>query len=309
MCVWFCGKRGTAAVIIRAMSSTTATHTADGRALLQPPWRDRAGRLSLLKLGVFAALFLPALWILLQWRLDWLGSKPVTEALHQCGQWAVRFLGLTLAVTPFRFIGNWPKLILVRRMLGLAALAYVLAHVSLYVVQEAYDIRQVLSEIALRFYLTIGAVGVAGLIALGATSTDAAIRRMGAAWRRLHLLVFPIAAIALLHFFIQTKIDVYEATLTAGLFVLLMVYRLMRRAGVGYTPLTLFGAAIAGGLLTMALEASWYGLATGAPPLAVLKANLNFDIAIRPGMWVMLAGAGVALLRVVRPAPPARKRG
>ncbi|OJY35815.1 MAG: hypothetical protein BGP06_02915 [Rhizobiales bacterium 65-9] len=291
------------------MSSTTAPQTAIRRAAVLPPWRDRAGRLSPLKLVVFLALLLPGLWILLQWRLDWLGSKPITEALHQCGLWAARLLGVTLAVTPFRYIGNWPKLFLVRRMLGLGALAYAILHVSLYVVQEAYDVPHVLSEIVLRFYLTIGAIGVVGLIILGATSTDATIRRMGAAWHRLHLLIYPISALALLHFFIQTKINVYEAVLTTGLFVLLILYRLMRRFGLAYTPLSLLAAAAAGGALTMAIEALWYGLATGVPGLAVLKANLNFDIAIRPGWWVALAGAGVALLRLARPAPPSRQRG
>lgn len=292
-----------------AMTVTSANAEAPTRLAFSAPWRDRAGRFSPLKALIFAALFLPALWIIAQWRLDWLGAKPVTEALHQCGLWAVRFLGFSLAATPLRFIGVWPKLFLVRRMLGLAALFYVAAHLALYVVQEAYDLPHVLSEIALRFYLTIGAVAVAGLIALGATSTDAMVRRLGESWHRLHRLVYPIAALALLHFFIQTKIDVYEAVLTTGLFGLLMIYRLMRRFRVAYTPWSLAAAAIVTGLLTMGVEASWYSLATGVPGLAVLKANLSFDIAIRPGWWVMLAGLCVAALKIARPSPPARARG
>ena len=68
------------------------------------PWLDRAGRLSPHKLLTFIALFGPALWIIVQWRFSWLGSKPVTEAIHQTGLWAVRFLLLSLAVTPLREI-------------------------------------------------------------------------------------------------------------------------------------------------------------------------------------------------------------
>lgn len=267
------------------------------------PWRDRAGRVSWLKLATFIGLFAPLVWIIAQWRLGWLGPKPATEALHQAGLWSVRFLTLTLAVTPLRFIGNWPRLFLVRRMLGLAALAYVLLHVALYVVQEAYDIPKVLWEIVLRFYLTIGAVAVICLIALGATSTDAMVRRLGAAWHRLHSLIYPIAAIALLHFFIQSKIDVTEAVLMMGLTLLLLIYRGMRRVGTGYSGWTLAAAAIVGTIATMLIEAAWYGLATGAPGLAVLKANLDFSYVIRPAWWVGAAGLLVAALKIARPTP------
>lgn len=286
----------------------TMTSTAPIRPTFSWPWQDRAGRLSPLKLVTFVGLFLPAAWIILEWRFNWLGAKPVTEALHQCGLWAVRFLCMTLAVTPFRFIGNWPKLFLVRRMLGLAALAYAVIHILLYVVQEAYDIPKVLWEVVLRFYLTIGAVALIGLIALGATSTDAMIRRLGALWHRLHRVIYALVVLALIHFFIQSKIDVTEAVLMAGLFGLLMIYRLMRRFGVSYDWLRLGVAALIGGALTMATEALWYGLATGVPGTAVLRANLDFSYVIRPGWWVLGAGLCVALLPLVRPQKPARRR-
>ncbi len=256
-----------------------------------------------MKTIVFIGLFLPAGWIALQGALSMLGPKPVTEALHQFGDWTVRFLALTLAVTPFRFIGNWPKLFLVRRMLGLAALAYVLVHLTLYVVQEAYDIPKVIWEIILRFYLTIGFIALAGLIALGLTSTDKMISRMGAAWHRLHQLIYPIVFLALAHYFIQSKINVDQAVLMSGLFLLLFIYRLMRRFGVAYGVLSLAAAAIVGGVGTMLIESAWYGLATGVPAFAVLQANLDFSYVIRPGWWVMAAGFGVALVKALRPSP------
>src|SRR5690606_15606721 len=148
---------------------------------------------SLLRSLVFAALFLPALWIAFQGWTGMLGSKPVTEALHQAGLWSLRFLGLTLCVTPLRFLFDWPKLIQTRRMLGLAALAYALLHVFLYAMQESFDLWKVASEIALRVYLTIGFACLLGLIILGATSTDAAIRRLGALWGRLHRIIYVLA--------------------------------------------------------------------------------------------------------------------
>ncbi len=81
-----------------------------------------------------------------------------------------------------------------------------LAHFSLYVVDQRYDLLHVASEIVLRFYLTIGFVALVGLATLAATSTDAMIRRVGAQnWNRLHKLVYPIAPLALLHFFCRRR--------------------------------------------------------------------------------------------------------
>jgi sulfoxide reductase heme-binding subunit YedZ len=82
-----------------------------------------------------------------------------------------------------------------------------------------------------------------------------------------------------------------------------MAYRLMRRFGIGYSPLWLAAVAVLGAPATMLLEAAWYGAATGVPPLAVLKANLDFSFTIRPGWWVGLVGLAVAGLRLLRPAP------
>jgi methionine sulfoxide reductase heme-binding subunit len=265
------------------------------------PWQNRAGQLSPLKLTMFVALFLPGAWIIAQWWLGMLAPKPVTEAIHQSGDWAVRFVLITLAVTPLRRIANWPRLILVRRMLGLAALAYACVHLVLYVVDQKYDLAKVVSEIVLRIYLTIGFAALVALVALGATSTDAAIRRLGGPrWIRLHKAVYAIGVLALVHFFLQSKIDVTQAVLMSGFFVFLMGYRLMHHYGWRSEPGPLAALAGAAALLTALIEAAWYGLATGVPALMVLAANLDFDIAIRPAWWVLAAGLAVVGLNVVR---------
>ena len=98
------------------------------------PWQERNGRFSPLKAACFAALFLPALWVLGQALLDDLGPRPVTEAIHELGLWTIRLLFLTLAITPLRLVWRWPQLILLRRMIGVAVFCYALAHVSGYVV-------------------------------------------------------------------------------------------------------------------------------------------------------------------------------
>ncbi|WP_191062452.1 protein-methionine-sulfoxide reductase heme-binding subunit MsrQ, partial [Geminicoccus harenae] len=198
-----------------------------GKAVRKLPWLDRSGQLSFLKLATLVLVTLPAAWILGQLLAGTLMPRPLEEMIHQTGNWAVRLLVASLCITPLRGVLRWPRLMLVRRMVGVAALCYALCHLLLYVADQGFDLLRVGSEIVLRFYLTIGFVALLGLAALGATSTDAAIRRMGGWWRRLHRLAYPITALALLHFFIQSKIDVTEPVLLTGLFLLLMGYRLL----------------------------------------------------------------------------------
>ena len=197
------------------------------------PWRDRRGKLLVMKPATLAAACVPGLLTAIWWAEEDLGARPVTEAIHETGLWAIRFLLIALAVTPFRAVFDWGKLLLVRRMLGLTALAYAIAHFSLYIVQQNGHLLFVASEIVHRFYLTIGFVTLLGLIALGVTSTNAAIRRMGAWWKRLHRLAYPLGAIALLHYFIQSKANVSEPVFVAGLYVWLMLWRACPRPGSG----------------------------------------------------------------------------
>lgn len=265
------------------------------------PWNDRAGNLSALKLIVFLGVLAPGAWIAFQAATGTLGSKPITSAIHQSGDWAVRLLLLSLLVTPLRFIADWPKLILVRRMVGVAAAAYALAHLLFYVVEQAFDLQKVASEIILRFYLTIGFIGLVGLLVLSATSTDAMIRRLGSpAWNRLHLLTYPIAFIAIWHFFLQTRLDVSQPVLMLGFFVWLMGFRLMRRAGIATAPLQLAGLALICGVATALLEALWYATRTGVMASRVLAANLDISFGLRPALWVAIAGLALAAIGLVR---------
>ena len=270
------------------------------------PWLDRAGRLSGLKLATFLLALAPGLWLAGAYALDALGAKPITALIHGTGEWAVRFLLLSLAVTPLRRIANLPKLILVRRMLGLTVLAYVLIHLTLYVVDQNFVLSKVVSEIVLRFYLTIGFVALVGLVVLGLTSTDGAIRRMGPAWNRLHKIVYGIAVLGMIHYFLQAKIDVSAPVFWTGVFLLLMGWRGMQRFGVPTRPLPLVGLAIAAALLTALIEAAWYGLKSGVPASAVLGANLEFAYSIRPAWWVLAAGLTLPVANLLRPMPEKR---
>lgn len=271
------------------------------------PWLDRAGRLSLLKLVAFLCAVAPAFYLAGAYALNALGPKPITALIHGTGEWTVRFLLASLAVTPLRRVANWPKLINLRRMLGVTTLAYALAHLTLYVVDQNLDLAKVVSEIALRFYLTIGFVGLIGLIALGATSTDAAVRRMGPAWNRLHRTVYAVAALGLLHYFLQSKIDVSDPVFWTGLFVLLMGWRLMQRVRLPMRPWSLLLLALAAGLLTGLIEAAWYGGKSGIPADLVLGANLDFSDVIRPAWWVLAVGLALPAMALVRGPAGARR--
>ncbi|MGE4218460.1 MAG: sulfite oxidase heme-binding subunit YedZ [Alphaproteobacteria bacterium] len=272
------------------------------------PWTDRADRFSPLKAAFFLGCFLPGLWLAYMLWQDALGPKPITVAIHETGDWAVRFLLLSLAVTPFRHILDWTKLIQVRRMLGVTVLAYAAIHLTLYVVDQKYDLGKVASEIVLRFYLTIGFVALLALIALGATSTDAAVKRLKRNWTRLHMLVYPIGVLAVLHFFLQSKLDVTEPTVMGGLFLLLMLYRVLHARRIRLTPLAAALAALAGGLITAALEFAWYGIATGVDPWLILAANLDFSFVVAPAWWVLGIGLAVAAAAFARRLLPSRKR-
>ncbi|HEX4768424.1 MAG TPA: protein-methionine-sulfoxide reductase heme-binding subunit MsrQ [Lichenihabitans sp.] len=267
------------------------------------PWLDRAGRLSWLKLVVFVGLVLPGLWIALSLEMGWLAPKPVTEAIHETGQWAVKFLLLSLLVTTLRRVGQLGRLIVVRRMLGVASLAYAAIHIALYAVDQHFDLVHVASEIARRVYLTIGFAAFVGLAALGATSTDGMVRRLGSGrWKRLHGLVYGIGALALLHFMIQAKLDVTEPVLMTGLFLILLGQRALRIVDAGERVLPLGCLSLAAAALTALFEAFWYHTRNGIAVTDVLSANLAFDAPLRPAWSVLVAGLALVAVRLARRA-------
>jgi methionine sulfoxide reductase heme-binding subunit len=217
----------------------------------------------------------------------------------------------SLAVTPLRFVARWNRLILVRRALGLAALYYTLLHIVLWFADLHYDWLTILSELVLRMFLTVGLVGTLILVALGATSNDWGIRKLGAkGWNRLHALTYLAAALSVLHFFMESKLDVSQAALLAGLFTLAMAFRVARKQ-LTASFLPLFIAAVLCGVATALIEALSYAVSTTVNVQRVLWANFDFSYQIRPAWWVFATGIMIALLSIFRAwtAPkPARGR-
>jgi sulfoxide reductase heme-binding subunit YedZ len=259
-----------------------------------PFLREKTGTWSPEKITAFALVIIPALVLVGRIILDDLGARPVTELTHATGTWTVRFILLALAITPARRLFNWPKLLNARRMIGVAAACYALVHFSLYIIDQKFMLTKVASEIVLRVYLTIGFTALVGLIALAATSTDAAVRRLGARWTALHRAVYAIGILAIVHFAMQKKLDIYEPTLMMGFLFWLLGWRLINRYWRDTSFLPMLALSIAAALLTAIFEASWYGVLTGAQFITTLEFNLMFDIRIAPSWWVLLAGAAVA---------------
>ncbi len=262
-------------------------------------WRDRAGRFTPVKAAVLVVTVYPAALIALRWAFGDLGGRPITEVIHVTGDWAVRLLLLTLAVTPARAVFNWPTVLLVRRMLGVSVACYASAHLLLYCADQGWNLGTVTSEIMLRFYLTIGFVTLLGLIALAVTSTDGWQRRLRRNWGRLHKLVYPLAAMALFHYFLQSKADVTLPVTFAGFFAWLMLWRAAPKR-LQAKPWLILALAPAAAILTMAVEYAWYALATRIPPLRVLWANSSLAVGLRPAHWVLLLGVTIFFGTIMR---------
>jgi methionine sulfoxide reductase heme-binding subunit len=269
--------------------------------------RDPAGRLSWLKgatLG-FALLPLGILW--LRWSGDDLGPRPITEAIHVTGLWAIRFLILTLAVTPLRAVLDWGRVVMLRRMLGVTAACWAGAHFLLFWVDKHWDPLMVVSEIALRFYLTIGFAVLLGLATLAWTSTDGWQRRLGARWKRLHRIVYWLAVLALFHYAVQSKADVTNAVFLAGLFAWLMFWRIApRRWQKKLWPVAAYAAGAAA--TSAVVEAGWYAVRNRVDPLLVLQANLDLPDGPSPAVWVLVSGLALFALAALRRLGTRRRR-
>ena len=261
-------------------------------------WRDPAGRFSWLKVVVLVALLLPGVDLGLSYLAHDLGPRPITQLIHGTGDWTVRFLLAALAVTPLRAVLDWPRVIILRRMLGVGSACYAGVHFLLFWVDQKWNLWVIASEIVLRFYLTIGFVTLCGLMVLAVTSTDAWQKRLRQRWKKLHRLVYPLGVVALLHYFLQSKADVTAAVFASGVFFWLMLWRLAPKRMQGRLGLVV-GLAVLAPVATALVEGLWYWVATGVRASRVLGANFDPG-AMRPSLEVLTCAAVVLLLAAGR---------
>ena len=181
--------------------------------------------------GVLVGASVPLLSILLRARSGALGANPIAEALNELGLMALVLLIASLACTPLRTLVGWTWPIHVRRLLGLLAFAYATLHVAVYAgLDQGLDLRAVLADVFKRRFIFVGFAAFVMMAPLAWTSTKGAVRRMGyVRWKRLHLLVYPAALCAVVHFVWRVKKDLSEPLAYAAILAALLLVRVVAR--------------------------------------------------------------------------------
>ena len=167
-------------------------------------------------------------------RLVWLGfhddlsAEPITFITHATGDWTLRFLVITLAITPLRKLLRLPQLIRFRRMMGLFAFFYVCLHFSIWLVLDhSFAWSEMWKDVLKRPYITAGFTGFVLLIPLAITSTAGWIRRLGGKrWQLLHRLVYATAVLGVIHYYWLVKSDVRKPLFYGFLVAVLLAWRL-----------------------------------------------------------------------------------
>ncbi len=184
------------------------------------------------KPALFALCLLPFAWLFWRAYADLLGANPAEALIRGTGDWTLRFLCLTLAVTPLRVWLGQPALLRFRRMLGLWTFFYVVLHFLAYAwLDMGFDLQAIAKDIPKRPFALVGFLAFLLLVPLAATSFNRAIRALGAKrWQRLHKLIYAIALLALLHFFWMKagKNDFAEWSIYAGVLGFLLGWRALR---------------------------------------------------------------------------------
>lgn len=158
------------------------------------------------------------------------GSNPIKEGEHFLGEWTLRFLVLTLTITPLRQILRWNWLARHRRTLGLFAFAYGVMHWLVYILLDIQlDFAEMAADIVKRPYILVGSLSLLLMVPLAFTSTTKMIARLGGRnWNRLHKLVYASAVLGVIHFWMSVKADILEPLTFAAVFAILFLYRIWK---------------------------------------------------------------------------------
>lgn len=185
----------------------------------------------------FATALLPLARLLALGLTDRLGVNPIEFITRSTGTWTLVFLLLTLSITPLRRLSGWGWLIRLRRMLGLFAYFYACLHFTTYIwLDQFFDWGEIVKDVYKRPFITAGFSAFVLLLPLALTSTDAMMRRLKRNWGRLHQLVYPIALLAVTHYWWLVKKDITQPALYAACLALLLGMRLWWRLESRYNP-------------------------------------------------------------------------
>jgi methionine sulfoxide reductase heme-binding subunit len=179
---------------------------------------------------VFVAALSPFLWLAFRALTGRLSVNPIEDITLTTGIWALRFLLISLAITPIRRLTGWQRVIQYRRMLGLFAFFYATLHLLTYVVlDQGLAFEFIIPDILKRPYITMGMIAFTLLVPLAITSTKGWIRRLGKKWQLLHRLVYLSALAACIHFLWKVKVAIGEPVYYAAILGVLLAFRLLWR--------------------------------------------------------------------------------
>ena len=183
-----------------------------------------------LKSVVFITSLVPACLLIFGLLTNKLGVNPIETLTRETGLWALKFLVLTLAITPLRWLTGWNVLASIRRMLGLYVFFYALIHMLLYLwLDQFFDINEIIKDIIKRPFITIGFFTFSSLIPLVITSNNAMVKKLGGKrWKQLHKLTYFIAVASCVHFYMLVKADKFEPLMYGLVIATLLAIRLYK---------------------------------------------------------------------------------
>ena len=186
--------------------------------------------MSKLKTTLFIASLIPIFWLTFALLTNKLGANPIEAITRETGLWALRFLWLSLLITPLRWLTGWNQIVTLRRMFGLYVFFYATIHMLLYLwLDQFFDINDIIKDIIKRPFITIGFFTFTALIPLVITSNNAMVKRLGGKrWKKLHQLTYFIAIASSVHFYMLVKQDKTEPLFYMALLVILLAIRLYK---------------------------------------------------------------------------------
>ncbi|HKW96241.1 MAG TPA: protein-methionine-sulfoxide reductase heme-binding subunit MsrQ [Bryobacteraceae bacterium] len=198
-----------------------------------------------MKVPVFTLCLAPLAWLAWRGFTDGLGANPIEFITHATGDWTLRFLVITLAITPLRKLLRWPELVRFRRMFGLFAFFYGCLHLMTYVwLDKFFAWGEMIKDVGKRPFITAGFTALVLLGPLAITSTAGWIRRLGGKrWQALHRLVYVSAVAGVVHYYWLVKSDIRLPLFYGALVVLLLGYRAVSAAIAGRSGARIAGAS------------------------------------------------------------------
>jgi sulfoxide reductase heme-binding subunit YedZ len=180
---------------------------------------------------LFILILFPSLLWAYQFVTGNLGVNPIEKLMDELGLMALRLIIITLMITTLSNIKPFKSIVVLRRMIGLFAFYYVCLHFSTYIILDHFlDMQFIIQDIIKRPFITFGFISFLFLIPLASTSTNNMIKRLGfKLWKKIHYLIYPVAILASMHFYVLVRADKTEPVIYMGIIILLLLHRIFKR--------------------------------------------------------------------------------